>query len=50
MKKLKTVPKIFAFIAIVSGALWLGSYLVRIIVSYNLFLENDFVLKEFVTQ
>jgi len=50
MKKLKTVPKIFAFIAIVSGALWLGSYLVRLIVSYNLFLENDFVLKEFVKQ
>jgi len=50
MKKLKTVPKIFAFIAIVSGALWLGSYVVRLIVSYNLFLENDFVLKEFITQ
>ena len=50
MKKLKTIPKIFSFIAVVSGALWLGSYVVRLILSYNLFLENDFVLKEFVTQ
>ena len=50
MNKLKTIPKIFGFIAIVSGALWLGSYVVRLILSYNLFLENDFVLKEFVTQ
>ena len=50
MNKLKTVPKIFAFIAVVSSALWLGSYVVRLILSYNLFLENDFVLKEFVSQ
>ena len=50
MNKLKTVPKILAFIALVSGALWLGCYVVRLILSYNLFLENDFVLKEFVTQ
>jgi len=50
MNKLKTVPKILAFIAVVSGVLWLGSYVVRLILSYNLFLENDFVLKEFVTQ
>ena len=50
MKKLKTIPKIFSFIAVVSGALWFGSYVVRLILSYNLFLENDFVLKEFVTQ
>ena len=50
MNQLKTVPKIFAFIVVVSGAIWLGSYLVRLILSYNLFLENDFILKEFVTQ
>ncbi len=50
MKKLNTAPKIFALIVIVSGGLWLGSYVVRLILSYNLFLENDFVLKEFVTQ
>jgi len=50
MNKLKTVPRIFAFIAIVSSALWLGSYVVRLILSYNLFLENNFILKEFVTQ
>jgi hypothetical protein len=50
MKKLNTAPKIFAFVAILSGALWLGSYVARLILSYNLFLENDFVLKEFVTQ
>ena len=50
MKKLNTAPKIFAFIAIIAGGLWLGSYVVRLILSYNLFLENDFVLKEFITQ
>ena len=50
MNKLKTVPKILAFMTVVSGSLWLGSYVVRLILSYNLFLENDFVLKEFVTQ
>jgi hypothetical protein len=50
MNNLKTIPKIFAFIAVVSGALWLGSYVVRLVLSYNLFLENDFILKEFVTQ
>ena len=50
MKKLNTAPKIFAFIAILAVGLWLGSYVVRLILSYNLFLENDFVLKEFITQ
>ena len=50
MKKINIVSKIFAYIVIVSGALWLGSYFVRLVVSYNLFFENDFILKEFVSQ
>lgn len=50
MKKLNTTSKIFALVAILSGGLWLGSYVARLILSYNLFLENDFMLKEFVTQ
>lgn len=50
MKKLKTVPKIFAYITIVLGSLWLGSYIVRLVVSYNLFLDNDFVLKDYINQ
>jgi hypothetical protein len=33
-----------------SGAVWLGSYITRLFVTYRIFQENDFVLKEYISQ
>ena len=37
MKNQKFIVKIWAFISLLSGTLWLGAYLVRMILSYQLF-------------
>lgn len=50
MKNLRLPAKIFLFISLLSGALWMGSYLARLIISYQLFEETGFNLKPFVTQ
>jgi hypothetical protein len=37
--------KIFLFLSVLSGSLWMGSYLSRIILSYQFFEGTDFTLK-----
>lgn len=49
MEKLNKISKIFLFISILAGIVWLGSYVLRLFLSYQLFLEEDFVLKSYVT-
>lgn len=49
MEKLNKITKIFLFISTLSGVIWIGSYLLRLFLSYQLFLEEDFVLKPYVT-
>lgn len=49
MKNLTVIQKIFAYTALTSGALWAGAYITRLSVTYVLFEEENFVLKNFVT-
>ena len=49
MKKLGLFPKIVAYISILSGALWLGGYFLRMIVFYQLFQGPELNLRNFVT-
>lgn len=48
MKNLKTVPKIILFLTVLSGALWLGSYFIRLIISYKIFDGTDFSLRAYI--
>ncbi len=48
MKNLKTLPKILLFFVVLSGALWLGSYFTRLIISYQVFEGTDFTLRNYV--
>jgi hypothetical protein len=41
--------KILLYLTVLSGSLWLGSYMLRLFLSYRLFQEKNFVLKSFVT-
>jgi hypothetical protein len=47
MKNLNKIAKTFAFLSCLSGILWVGSYLLRLLISYQLFQERDFLLKEY---
>lgn len=50
MKALSKISKIFLFLFVSTGAVWLGSYITRLSLFYNLFQANEFVLKEFVSE
>ncbi len=49
MNKLNILNKIFAFLAVLSGAIWLGSYVERMIISYQLF-DIDMNVMPYVNQ
>ena len=49
MKKLNILNKIFAFLAVLSGSVWLGSYAERMIISYQLF-DFDMNIMPYVNQ
>lgn len=49
MNKLNKIPKIFLFVFAASGAIWLGSYITRLSLFYQLFQVEEFALKKFVS-
>lgn len=49
MNSINKVSKIFLFLFVATGAVWLGSYITRLSLFYNLFNSSELVLKEFVT-
>ncbi len=49
MNKLNKISNIFLFLFAVSGAIWLGSYITRLSLFYQIFQSTEFALKEFVT-
>jgi len=49
MNKLSKISKIFLFLFVVSGAIWLGSYITRLSLFYQIFQPEEFALKEFVS-
>ncbi len=46
--KNKKLSNLFAFSSSVLGALWLGAYVTRLMLTYNLFKEGELVLKNFI--
>lgn len=49
MKNIKTFPKIILFISMLSGTIWFGSYLTRLVISYQIFEGTDFTLRTYLT-
>lgn len=47
MRNFTKPAKTFLFISVLSGVLWLGSYLLKIFLLYYLFQERDFALKTY---
>jgi hypothetical protein len=50
MKNLNKFSKYILYIMCISGAVWLGSYITRLFVTYHIFQGNDFILREYITQ
>ncbi|MGE5680616.1 MAG: hypothetical protein ACM34K_07025, partial [Bacillota bacterium] len=50
MQNLSKVSKFFLYICTLSGILWLGGYLSRLLLTYQLFEPRDFILKSYVNQ
>jgi hypothetical protein len=48
MKNNNTTSKIFLFLSLLFGSIWFGSYLTRMLVTYQLFLPVDFTFKAYV--
>src|ERR1035438_10712571 len=49
MNTLNKTSKIFAFLALITCSLWIGSYLSRLFLSYQLFEAQDLSLKPYIT-
>ena len=49
MRNNSKVTKIFLFLAVLTGSLWTGAYLLRLFIFYWLFEPEDFILKSYLT-
>src|ERR1035437_4255267 len=49
MNTLNKTSKIFAYIAVITCSLWIGAYLSRLFLSYQLFEVQDLFLKPYIT-
>ena len=47
MKNTNILSKIFLYLCVLSGLLWVGGYFARMILTYQLFEKTDFILKSF---
>jgi len=50
MKNLSPLSLFILFIVCLSGSTWLGSYITKLIISYRLFEETEFVLKNYLNE
>jgi len=48
MKKQSKLSAAFGYIALTSGSLWFGAYSARLLTTYQMFQETEFILKEYV--
>lgn len=48
MKQVSILSKLFAVLALMSGSVWIGSYLTRLFLVYQLFEGPELVLKSFI--
>lgn len=49
MKNISIISKIFAVLSLISGAIWVGAYLSRLFLVYQLFEGPDLILKTYIT-
>jgi hypothetical protein len=49
MNKLNKTSKIFAYLALITCSLWVGAYLSRLFLNYQLFVAQDLSLKPYIT-
>lgn len=49
MKNLNKTSKILAFLSLLTCSLWVGAYLSRLFLSYQLFVAEDLTLKPYIT-
>ncbi|MBP1683817.1 MAG: hypothetical protein H6Q27_1384 [Ignavibacteriaceae bacterium] len=49
MKKENTITKIFAYISLTSGSIWLGAYISRLLTTYQMFEATELKLKSYIT-
>lgn len=50
MKELNTTSKILSYISLLSGSLWIGAYLTRLFVTYQIFEGPNLTFKGFVNE
>jgi len=48
MNQLKASAKVFLLLTFIFGSLWLGSYLTKLLLVYQLFQGNEFELKDYI--
>ena len=49
MKKENTITKIFGYISLTSGSIWLGAYISRLLTTYQMFEATELKLKSYIT-
>ena len=49
MKNISTISKVFAVLSLIAAAIWVGSYLSRLFLVYQLFEGPDLILKSYIT-
>jgi hypothetical protein len=49
MKKNSNLSSVFGYLALVSGSIWFGAYVARLLTTYQMFEETEFVLKNYIT-
>jgi len=49
MKNISTFSKVFAVLSLIAAAIWVGSYLSRLFLVYQLFEGPDLILKSYIT-
>lgn len=49
MKNISTISKFFAVLSLIAAAIWVGSYLSRLFLVYQLFEGPDLILKSYIT-
>jgi hypothetical protein len=49
MKKNSNLSSVFGYLALCAGSIWFGAYIARLLTTYQMFEETDFLLKNYLT-
>lgn len=50
MKNLSKFSKYILYLTCLSGAVWLGSYITKLLITYHIFQDSDFILKDYINE